>query len=74
MGQGAQAVTYMDAQDNPVYEPHARRKQAVGRDPGDRAFVSETESGPHHRLLPAHFGKQMPYKVEQARRQRIGRA
>lgn len=65
MGQGAQAVTYMDAQDNPVYEPLPGETKLWGETLVTGLFDAETDPAPIIAFFQRHFGKQMPYKVEQ---------
>ena len=65
MGLGAQAVTYMDAQDNPVYEPLPGETKLWGETQVTGLFDAETDPAPILAFFQRHFGKQMPYKVEQ---------
>ena len=65
MGQGAQAVTYMDAQDNPVYEPLPGETKLWGETLVTGLFDAEVDPAPIIAFFQRHFGKQMPYKVEQ---------
>ena len=65
MGQGAQAVTYMDAHDNPVYEPLPGETKLWGETLVTGLFDAETDPAPIIAFFQRHFGKQMPYKVEQ---------
>jgi ribosomal protein L11 methyltransferase len=65
MGLGAQAVTYMDAQDNPVYEPLPGETKLWGETQVTGLFDAEEDPAPIIAFFQRHFGKQMPYKVEQ---------
>ena len=65
MGQGAQAVTYMDAHDNPVYEPLPGETKLWGETMVTGLFDAEVDPAPIIAFFQRHFGKQMPYKVEQ---------
>lgn len=65
MGQGAQAVTYMDAHDNPVYEPLPGETKLWGETTVTGLFDAEVDPTPIVAFFQRHFGKQMPYKIEQ---------
>ena len=65
MGQGAQAVTYMDAHDNPVYEPLPGETKLWGETMVTGLFDAEVDPAPIIGFFQRHFGAEMPYRVEQ---------
>ena len=65
MGQGAQAVTYMDAQDNPVYEPLPGETKLWGETLVTGLFDAETDPAPIIAFFQQIFGEDVGYKVEQ---------
>lgn len=65
MGQGAQAVTYMDAHDNPVYEPLPGETKLWGETMVTGLFDAEVDPAPIVAFFKRHFGAEMPYRVEQ---------
>ncbi len=65
MGQGAQAVTYMDAHDNPVYEPLPGETKLWGETMVTGLFDAEVDPAPIVAFFKRHCGAEMPYRVEQ---------
>lgn len=65
MGHGAQAVTYMDAQDNPVYEPLPGETKLWGETQVIGLFDAEVDPAPIVAFFQEHFGEQMICRVEQ---------
>lgn len=64
MGLGAQAVTYMDAEDNPVYEPLPGETKLWGDTRCIGLFDAETDPAPVVAFFQKHFGEDVPYQVE----------
>ncbi len=64
MGLGAQAVTYMDAQDTPVYEPLPGETKLWGDTRCIGLFDAEVDPAPIVAFFQQHFGEDVPYQVE----------
>lgn len=64
MGLGAQAVTYMDAEDTPVYEPLPGETKLWGDTRCIGLFDAETDPAPIVTFFQKHFGDDVPYQVE----------
>lgn len=64
MGLGAQAVTYMDAEDTPVYEPLPGETKLWGDTRCIGLFDAETDPKPIITFFQEHFGEDIPYQVE----------
>ncbi len=64
MGLGAQAVTYMDAQDTPVYEPLPGETKLWGDTRCIGLFDAEVDPAPIVAFFQKHFGEDVPYQVE----------
>ncbi len=64
MGLGAQAVTYMDAEDTPVYEPLPGETKLWGDTRCIGLFDAETDPAPIVAFFQQHFGEDIPYQVE----------
>lgn len=64
MGLGAQAVTYMDAHDTPIYEPLPGETKLWGDTRCIGLFDAETDPAPIVRFFQDHFGEDVPYQVE----------
>ncbi len=64
MGLGAQAVTYMDAQDTPVYEPLPGETKLWGDTRCIGLFDAEVDPAPIVAFFQTHFGEDVPYQVE----------
>ncbi|GAA3537236.1 50S ribosomal protein L11 methyltransferase [Zobellella aerophila] len=65
MGQGAQAVTYMDAEDNPVFEPLPGETLLWGHTVVVGLFDAETDPAPIIDFMRRIYDKNLVYKVEQ---------
>jgi ribosomal protein L11 methyltransferase len=65
LGRGAQAVTFMDAQDVPVYEPLPGETPLWGETEVMGLFDAETDPAPTIAFFQQIFGEDMGYKVEQ---------
>ena len=64
MGLGAQAVTCMDAQDTPVYEPLPGETKLWGDTRCIGLFDAEVDPAPIVAFFQKHFGEDVPYQVE----------
>lgn len=64
MGLGAQAVTYMDAQDAPVYEPLPGETKLWGDTRCIGLFDAEVDPAPIVAFFQKHLGENVPYQVE----------
>ena len=64
MGLGAQAVTYMDAQDTPGYEPLPGETKLWGDTSCIGLFDAEVDPAPIVAFFQTHFGEDVPYQVE----------
>ncbi len=65
MGLGAQAVTFMDAHDDPVYEPLPGETKLWGDTQCIGLFDAEVDPAPIIAFFQRHLGEAMGYKVEQ---------
>ncbi|MEV3813763.1 50S ribosomal protein L11 methyltransferase [Aeromonas allosaccharophila] len=65
LGRGAQAVTFMDAQDVPVYEPMPGETPLWGETEVMGLFDAETDPAPTIAFFQQIFGENVGYKVEQ---------
>lgn len=65
LGRGAQAVTFMDAQDVPVYEPLPGETPLWGETEVMGLFDAETDPAPTIAFFQQIFGEDVGYKVEQ---------
>ncbi|MFQ2271007.1 50S ribosomal protein L11 methyltransferase [Aeromonas enteropelogenes] len=65
LGRGAQAVTFMDAKDVPVYEPMPGETPLWGETEVMGLFDAETDPAPTIAFFQHIFGKDVGYKVEQ---------
>lgn len=65
LGRGAQAVTFMDAKDVPVYEPMPGETPLWGETEVMGLFDAETDPAPTIALFQQIFGENVGYKVEQ---------
>ncbi|WP_303847264.1 50S ribosomal protein L11 methyltransferase, partial [Aeromonas sobria] len=65
LGRGAQAVTFMDAQDVPVYEPLPGETPLWGETEVMGLFDAETDPAPTIAFFQKIFGEEVGYKVEQ---------
>ncbi|PKQ71208.1 ribosomal protein L11 methyltransferase [Aeromonas sobria] len=65
LGRGAQAVTFMDAQDVPVYEPLPGETPLWGETEVMGLFDAETDPAPTIAFFQQIFGENVGYKVEQ---------
>ncbi|MFC5705714.1 50S ribosomal protein L11 methyltransferase [Aeromonas eucrenophila] len=65
LGRGAQAVTFMDAQDVPVYEPLPGETPLWGETEVMGLFDAETDPVPTIAFFQQIFGEDVGYKVEQ---------
>ncbi|WP_323942207.1 50S ribosomal protein L11 methyltransferase [Aeromonas hydrophila] len=65
LGRGAQAVTFMDAQDVPVYEPMPGETPLWGETEVMGLFDAETDPAPTIAFFQQIFGEDVGYKVEQ---------
>ncbi|MGL5994297.1 MAG: 50S ribosomal protein L11 methyltransferase [Aeromonas sobria] len=65
LGRGAQAVTFMDAQDVPVYEPLPGETPLWGETEVMGLFDAETDPAPTIAFFQQIFGEEVGYKVEQ---------
>ena len=65
LGRGAQAVTFMDAKDVPVYEPMPGETPLWGETEVMGLFDAETDPAPTIAFFQQIFGEDMGYKVEQ---------
>ncbi|AXB04208.1 MULTISPECIES: 50S ribosomal protein L11 methyltransferase [Aeromonas] len=65
LGRGAQAVTFMDAKDVPVYEPMPGETPLWGETEVMGLFDAETDPAPTIAFFQQIFGKDVGYKVEQ---------
>ena len=64
LGRGAQAVTFMDAQDVPVYEPLPGETPLWGETEVMGLFDAETDPAPTIAFFQQIFGEDVGYKVE----------
>ncbi|WP_324049683.1 50S ribosomal protein L11 methyltransferase [Aeromonas caviae] len=64
-GRGAQAVTFMDAKDVPVYEPMPGETPLWGETEVMGLFDAETDPAPTIAFFQQIFGEDVGYKVEQ---------
>ncbi|MGL5949130.1 MAG: 50S ribosomal protein L11 methyltransferase [Aeromonas sp.] len=64
LGRGAQAVTFMDAQDVPVYEPMPGETPLWGETEVMGLFDAETDPAPTVAFFQQIFGADVGYKVE----------
>jgi ribosomal protein L11 methyltransferase len=64
LGRGAQAVTFMDAQDVPVYEPLPGETPLWGETEVMGLFDAETDPAPTIAFFQQIFGEEVGYKVE----------
>jgi ribosomal protein L11 methyltransferase len=64
MGLGAQAVTYMDAQDTPVYEPLPGETKLWGDTRCIGLFDAEVDPAPIIAFFQKHISEDVPYQVE----------
>ncbi|MGL5224523.1 MAG: 50S ribosomal protein L11 methyltransferase, partial [Aeromonas sp.] len=65
LGRGAQAVTFMDAKDVPVYEPLPGETPLWGETEVMGLFDAETDPAPTIAFFQQIFGEDLGYKVEQ---------
>ncbi|WP_421185036.1 50S ribosomal protein L11 methyltransferase [Aeromonas enteropelogenes] len=65
LGRGAQAVTFMDAKDVPVYEPMPGETPLWGETEVMGLFDAETDPAPTIVFFQQIFGENVGYKVEQ---------
>ncbi|TNH75254.1 50S ribosomal protein L11 methyltransferase [Aeromonas hydrophila] len=65
LGRGAQAVTFMDAKDVPVYEPMPGETPLWGETEVMGLFDAETDPTPTIAFFQQIFGEDVGYKVEQ---------
>ncbi|WP_324056699.1 50S ribosomal protein L11 methyltransferase [Aeromonas caviae] len=65
LGRGAQAVTFMDAKDVPVYEPMPGETPLWGETEVMGLFDAETDPAPTIAFFQQLFGEDVGYKVEQ---------
>ena len=65
LGRGAQAVTFMDAQDVPVYEPLPGETPLWGETEVMGLFDAETDPAPTIAFFQQIFGEDVGYNVEQ---------
>ncbi|MGL4249352.1 MAG: 50S ribosomal protein L11 methyltransferase [Aeromonas sp.] len=65
LGRGAQAVTFMDAKDVPVYEPMPGETPLWGETEVMGLFDAETDPAPTIAFFQQIFGENVCYKVEQ---------
>ncbi|MBL0633748.1 50S ribosomal protein L11 methyltransferase [Aeromonas dhakensis] len=65
LGRGAQAVTFMDAKDVPVYEPMPGETPLWGETEVMGLFDAETDPAPTLAFFQQIFGEDVGYKVEQ---------
>ncbi|MFM5648185.1 50S ribosomal protein L11 methyltransferase [Aeromonas veronii] len=65
LGRGAQAVTFMDAKDVPVYEPMPGETPLWGETEVMGLFDAETDPAPTIAFFRQIFGENVGYKVEQ---------
>ncbi|MCF5862886.1 50S ribosomal protein L11 methyltransferase [Aeromonas veronii] len=65
LGRGAQAVTFMDAKDVPVYEPMPGETPLWGETEVMGLFDAETDPAPTIAFFQQIFGENVSYKVEQ---------
>ncbi|MCX9104132.1 50S ribosomal protein L11 methyltransferase [Aeromonas veronii] len=65
LGRGAQAVTFMDAKDVPVYEPMPGETPLWGETEVMGLFDAETDPAPTIAFFQQIFGENVVYKVEQ---------
>ncbi|MFM4775814.1 50S ribosomal protein L11 methyltransferase [Aeromonas sp. FDAARGOS 1411] len=65
LGRGAQAVTFMDAKDVPVYEPMPGETPLWGETEVMGLFDAETDPAPTIAFFQLIFGENVGYKVEQ---------
>lgn len=65
LGHGAQAVTFMDAKDVPVYEPMPGETPLWGETEVMGLFDAETDPAPTIAFFQQIFGEDVGYKVEQ---------
>lgn len=65
LGRGAQAVTFMDAKDVPVYEPLPGETPLWGETEVMGLFDAETDPAPTIAFFQQIFGENVGYKVEQ---------
>ncbi|HDX8592279.1 TPA: 50S ribosomal protein L11 methyltransferase [Aeromonas dhakensis] len=65
LGRGAQAVTFMDAKDVPVYEPMPGETPLWGETEVMGLFDAETDPAPTIAFFLQIFGEDVGYKVEQ---------
>lgn len=65
LGRGAQAVTFMDAKDVPVYEPMPGDTPLWGETEVMGLFDAETDPAPTIAFFQQIFGEDVGYKVEQ---------
>ncbi len=65
LGRGAQAVTFMDAKDVPVYEPMPGETPLWGETEVMGLFDAETNPAPTIAFFQQIFGENVGYKVEQ---------
>ncbi|MGL4885568.1 50S ribosomal protein L11 methyltransferase [Aeromonas veronii] len=65
LGRGAQAVTFMDAKDVPVYEPMPGETPLWGETEVMGLFDAETDPAPTIAFFQQIFGENIGYKVEQ---------
>ncbi|AGM45350.1 50S ribosomal protein L11 methyltransferase [Aeromonas dhakensis] len=65
LGRGAQAVTFMDAKDVPVYEPMPGETPLWGETEVMGLFDAETDPAPTIAFFQQIFGEDVGYKVEQ---------
>ncbi|WP_071912393.1 50S ribosomal protein L11 methyltransferase [Aeromonas sp. SCS5] len=65
LGRGAQAVTFMDAKDMPVYEPMPGETPLWGETEVMGLFDAETDPAPTIAFFQQIFGENVGYKVEQ---------
>lgn len=65
LGRGAQAVTFMDAKDVPVYEPMPGETPLWGETEVMGLFDAETDPAPTITFFQQIFGENVGYKVEQ---------
>ena len=63
MGLGAQAVTYMDAQDTPVYEPLPGETKLWGDTRCIGLFDAEVDPAPIIAFFQKHISEDVPYQV-----------
>ncbi len=65
LGRGAQAVTFMDAKDVPVYEPMPGETPLWGETEVMGLFDAETDPAPTITFFQQIFGEDVGYKVDQ---------